>query len=66
MNNNNPMMDALMQNPQFVAYYNQCLKRLNGRNPEEVVRNLMSSGQASQELFEQGRQFANNITGKNL
>lgn len=64
--NNNPMMAALMQNPQFMTYYNQCLKQLNGRNPEEVVRNLMNSGQMSQQSFEQGRQFANNITGKNL
>ena len=46
----------------FLQFVNQI--RQNGINPEQTVRQLINSGQMTQQQFEQFSQIANQIIGK--
>ena len=54
---NNPM--SMMQRfNQFCQQFQQ-----QGKNPQEIVQQLLNSGQMTQAQFEQFRQTANNLLG---
>lgn len=58
----------LLQNPQnlmeqfsdFVKNFNQ---QYNGQNPQQMVQQMLNSGQMSQAQFNQYREYANKILG---
>lgn len=50
---------------QFNAFKQQFTMQ-NKMTPQEKVQQLLNSGQMSQQQFDQLRQMANQITGKNL
>lgn len=57
---NNPMA-AIKQFQTFVDNFQKM-----GRNPKEVVQELLNSGQMSQQQYETLRKQANQIMGMNL
>ena len=59
-------IQQLLQNPQqFKAQFDNFARNFmqGGQNPEQVVRQLLNSGQMTQDQFNQYRNFANQITG---
>lgn len=52
---------------QFQTLMNQAQQRLQQANmtPEQYINNMISSGQMTQEQFQQARNFANQVTGMN-
>lgn len=68
-NQNGSIFDVFGGPQQFQLRLNnfaQQFMRTATCSPEERVRQLLSSGQMSQEQFNQLRMMANRITGKNL
>ena len=51
---------------QFNAFKQQFQMQNGNISPQEKVQQLLNSGQMSQQQFDQLRQIANQITGKNL
>ena len=51
----------------FMNQFNQFRQNLqqNGINPQQQVQQLLNSGQMTQEQFNQYRDIANQITGRN-
>ena len=54
---NNPM-NMMQRFNQFCQQFQQ-----QGKNPQEIVQQLLNSGQMTQAQFEQFRQTANNLLG---
>lgn len=65
MNNNffNLFGGAMNFQQQFNQFTNQF--RQSGQSPQQIVQNMLNSGQMTQEQFNQPRAIANQITGKN-
>lgn len=63
----NQVMQMLGGPQQFQTLMNQAQQRLQQANmtPEQYVNNMISSGQMTQEQFQQARNFANQVTGMN-
>lgn len=72
----NPMMDKLARGAaqqfagvgnmsggpmQMMQQFAQFKRMMQGRNPQQMVQNLLSSGQMSQAQFEQLKQQANEL-----
>ncbi len=57
------MQPQPMQRPNFMQQLSQFASSLNG-NPQQMVQNLIQSGQMSQQQFQQYAQLANQITGR--
>ena len=72
----NPMLDMLSQGAprqfagsgnmsggpvQMMQQFAQFRRMMQGRNPQQMVQNLLSSGQMSQAQFEQLKQQANEL-----
>lgn len=58
----------LLQNPQnLMAQFNDFVKNFqqqyNGQNPQQMVQQMLNSGQMSQAQFNQYRDIANKILG---
>lgn len=51
----------------FMNQFNQFRQNIqqNGINPQQQVQQLLNSGQMTQEQFNQYREIANQITGRN-
>ena len=68
-NTGNPVFNMFggQQNFQqrFAQFANQ-FRQSNTNSPEAVVRQMISSGQMTQEQFNQYRTIANQITGRNM
>ena len=59
-------LQQLLQNPQqFKAQFDNFARNFQqgGQNPQQVVQQLLNSGQMSQSQFNQLRNIANQITG---
>ena len=56
-NRNMPQSNNIMQR------FNQFCQQMQGRNPQEMVQQLLNNGQMTQAQFEQFRQLANNLLG---
>ena len=54
----NSQMNMMQRFNQFCQQMQQ-----QGKNPQEIVQQLLNSGQMSQAQFEQFRQLANNLLG---
>lgn len=52
----------------FQQQFNQFVQNFRQSNitPQQAVQNMLNSGQMTQEQFNQYRQMANMLTGKNL
>lgn len=48
----------------FIEFVNN-FRRNSTKSPEETVKDLIASGKMSQQQFEQFKQMANKLTGKN-
>lgn len=46
---------------QMMQQFAQFRRMMQGRNPQQMVQNLLSSGQMTQEQFEQLKQQANDL-----
>ena len=72
----NPMLDMLSRGApeqfagagnmsggpmQMMQQFSQFRRMMQGRNPQQMVQNLLSSGQMTQEQFEQLKQQANDL-----
>ena len=72
----NPMLDMLSRGApqqfagtgnmprgpmQMMQQFAQFRRMMQGRNPQQMVQNLLSSGQMTQEQFEQLKQQANDL-----
>ena len=72
----NPMLDMLSRGTpnhfagagkmsggpmQMMQQFSQFRRMMQGRNPQQMVQNLLSSGQMTQEQFEQLKQQANDL-----
>ena len=72
----NPMLDMLSQGApkqfagpgnmsggpmQMMQQFAQFRRMMHGRNPQQIVQNLLSSGKMTQEQFEQLKQQANEL-----
>lgn len=72
----NPMLDMLSRGAQnhfagpgnmsggpmqMMQQFAQFRRMMKGRNPQQMVQNLLSSGQMTQEQFEQLKQQANEL-----
>lgn len=64
MNNFFDRFGGIMNFKNQFAQFQQNLSS-QGINPQQKVQELLNSGQMSQQQFEQLRQMANQITGKN-
>ena len=70
----NPLFQSFQQNQAAgpTQFLQQSLQNIAsqvqqmGMTPEQACRQLIQNGQMSQQQFEQYRQIANQITGKNL
>lgn len=61
------MLQQLLSNPQmFRQQFNNFVQNFqkNGMNPQQIVQNLLNSGQMTQAQFNQCRDIANKITGQ--
>lgn len=65
---NNPMFNMFGGFANFMAQFNQFRQNIqqNGIDPKQQVQQLLNSGQMTQEQFNQFREMANQITGKNM
>ena len=67
----NPLFEQYGQNRQQNSLSSRFLDFVNNfrnnstKSPEETVKDLIASGQMSQQQFEQLKQVANKLTGKN-
>lgn len=63
----NQVMQMLGGPQQFQSLMNQAQQRLQQANmtPEQYINSMISSGQMTQEQFQQARNFANQVTGMN-
>lgn len=63
----NQVMQMLGGPQQFQTLMNQAQQRLQRANmtPEQYINSMISSGQMTQEQFQQARNFANQVTGMN-
>ncbi len=63
----NQVMQMLGGPQQFQTLMNQAQQRLQQANmtPEQYINSMISSGQMTQEQFQQARNFANQVTGMN-
>ena len=62
-------LQQFLQNPQqFKAQFENFARNFmqGGQNPEQVVRQLLNSGQMTQDQFNHLRTIANQITGQRL
>lgn len=62
-------IQQLLSNPQmFKQQFNSFVQNFqrSGNNPQQMVQNLLNSGQLTQERFNQFRDIANRLTGKRL
>lgn len=61
------MLGGMQNFNQRLTTFNQNLKQQFGQNadPSQIGQQLLNSGQISQDQFEQFRQIANQLTGKN-
>ena len=65
-------IQQLISNPQmFQVQLNNFMQNMQQRfgnniNPQQLVQNLLNSGQLTQERFNQFRDIANRLTGKRL
>lgn len=67
----NPMMQALNKsagqrpsNPlQMIRQFAQFKKQMQGKNPQEIVQELLDSGQMTREQFEALKQQAKSLQG---
>lgn len=61
------MLGGIQNFNQRLTMFNQNFKQQFGQNadPSQIGQQLLNSGQISQDQFEQFRQIANQITGKN-
>lgn len=63
---NNPIFNMFGGISNFQQQFNQFKQNLpNGFNPQNKVQELLNSGQMSPQQFEQFRQIADAITGRN-
>lgn len=63
----NQVMQMFGGPQQFQTLMNQAQQRLQQANmtPEQYINSMISSGQMTQEQFQQARNFANQVTGMN-
>ena len=66
MNNIFAMFGGLQNFQNQFNAFKQQFNMQNNISPQEKVQQLLNSGQMTQQQFDQLRQIANQITGKNL
>ena len=62
----NPILSMFGNFQNFQNQFNNFQKQMIGVNPQQMVQQLLNSGQMSQQQFNQIRDIANQITGKKM
>lgn len=59
------MFQQMLNNPQFKQRFEEFARNFqqSGQNPQQIVQQLLNSGQMTQDQFNQLRNIANQITG---
>jgi hypothetical protein len=60
------MFNPFENMPAFMQQFQLFQQQMQGKgNPQQLVQNMLNSGQMTQDQFNQLRMMANQITGKN-